>query len=396
MKHLFILAALFFSYDLAAGQKITLGDLSKYTFCPGEIVKVPFFYDGLICDSADFFLQISDTNGSNYKIISKSFGIAPDTMQGLLPVTHGSHYHLRVILGCPTIISDTSKEIQILSIPNPKPVANIRTTRYGYTALVNDSIPLADTTAEEMNSSYFWAFDQDANLNWTTSPSPTIVYGSLGMKKNLLTVTNSEGCKSTQQVSTYIVGCRPQIPASAHIVTSIEKGGSSKIIWIQNGGDYTDDTARTIFVESGGTLRLGQYGSGTYYLKAGSILDIGSSRKWRALALVDKNLILTLDNSSLVDTFYCNDLQFDYTKVGVTYFPDENRLQILPSGNTISIKHDNSEISATVFSPLGVKLFSKTDRNTLNLDLSTLAEGMYFVEVSSGKRHEVRKIVVMH
>ena len=98
-----------------------------------------------------------------------------------------------------------------------------------------------------------------------------------------------------------------------------------------------------------------------------------------------------------MDTLSCDNLQFDYSQVGGSKVNNiKNLLQITDLPNGLQVHNDGAEIFAEVFDLIGNKIFSKSERDLLSLDLSNFINGVYLVTISSGDHHEMRKIMVVH
>jgi hypothetical protein len=394
MKH-FILFALFFSFDLAAGQSIHITSVSKDQICAGETNEVHYTASGSFASDNIFYAQITNEYG---KFVG-SQNVGQDTRMigsiAILGIHYPNHYRVRVFSTDPFIISDTSSDIHVYW-PQPQAKANLRKSRFGWIGFAGEPLTFFDGIQELPGTIYHWKFNQDSHVNSLFDSSAIVVYPTMGWKNATLTVTNPLGCDSTDPFQMFILSCNPVIPGSTHIVTGTESG-TYPYVWVKAGGNYRNlyqfdyyknFSTPTIFVDSGGMVAGGN-AAGIYYVQDNATFKILGGET--AIIVLKKKWV------NYPDTIYCPDLQFDYSQVNKNKVESEEfHFQVEQTSKTLHVTNENAEISGTVFSPLGIRLFSKTERNTLELDLSSLAEGMYFTVITSGKYHEVRKILVMH
>jgi hypothetical protein len=193
-----------------------------------------------------------------------------------------------------------------------------------------------------------------------------------------------------------MLSCNPIIPDSVHIVTGKESG-TYPFVWVKSGGNYTNlfaydyykiSSTPTVFVEPGGTVSGGN-AAGIYYVKDNATFTITGGET--AIIILQKKWV------NYYDTIYCPDLQFDYSQVAGKGVEAEDpvSLQIETSPNHLRITNDGA-ISAAIYDLLGIKLLAKKENDILNLDLTSLSDGVYFAIVESSTHREMRKIVVVH
>jgi hypothetical protein len=400
MKRLFLLLGLFFPLNAAIAQSVTLGTISKTTLCLGDTVWVPYSSSGSFAADNFFAVQLSDANGdfTTFTYV----GHATSALD-LIPVViggAGNNWVLRVIATDPyTISSNTSPVIQIVSYPSPKPGYNLKQTWYlGATAFLGDTINFTDGSIEGTGSKFEWSFGQDANIFVSIDSSPKVSYSSVGKKSGSLSVTNSTGCSTSKPFQLQVLTCNPVIPDSGLLIVTGAQHGSYPFVWVKAGGSYTPTSDNTtVFVERGGVLSIVYEYSGIYFVKAGASFSITDNNNGYTLVVLAKGSSVNIDNVSQTDTLYCNDLQFDYSQVTKNDVKlEENPLQIQNTANGLQLTNEGEEISASVVNPLGVTLFSRTERDMLAIDYSALASGVYFVIITSGNQREMRKIAVVH
>ncbi|MEP7236009.1 MAG: T9SS type A sorting domain-containing protein, partial [Ignavibacteriota bacterium] len=99
------------------------------------------------------------------------------------------------------------------------------------------------------------------------------------------------------------------------------------------------------------------------------------------------------------DTLTCRDLQFDYSQVGGSneVGPDDiNPLNILCTPNYILSSCEGENICISIVNLFGEKILSRTERDDLSLELTSLSDGIYFAIITARDQREIRKIVVVH
>lgn len=102
------------AYKLIGNQAngITITSLNKKEFCEGELVKVSFDTFGDFGGIENFFLELSDQNGLNFKIIAAAF-LSKKEVQFVLPsgLTYGINYRIRVGTTLPFVYSSISESL---------------------------------------------------------------------------------------------------------------------------------------------------------------------------------------------------------------------------------------------------------------------------------------------
>jgi PKD repeat protein len=399
MKRLLLFFSLFFPLNIVISQIITVGTISKLTSCLGDTVWVPYTSSGSFNADNFFAVQLSNSQG----VFSTFTNIGHDTaVSDSIPMViggSGDQWVVRIIATDPyTISSNVSPYIRVVNYPSPSPISHIKVAAGIPTAFVGDTIHFHDRSGEPTGSKFLWTFAQDANIFVSVDTSPKVTYSTIGTKSARLSVSNSTGCTASSSFGLRILTCHPIIPDSIHIVTGTESGNFPNV-WIKAGGNYIMNNGSrvdvTIFAEPGGSLLADQESTGIYYLKTGSSFIYGGNVRPSTVILDQGNAIVL--NGYGIDTLYCNDLQFDYSKVTTKDVrTEDNPMQIVNTTNGLRVSCEGEVISASVANILGAKIFSKSDRDILTLDLSAYPDGVYFAEISSRDHHELRKIVVVH
>ncbi|MFI5263499.1 MAG: T9SS type A sorting domain-containing protein, partial [Candidatus Kapaibacterium sp.] len=344
---------------------------------------------------------LSDASGSFKSFINIGHETA---LNGSIPVVlgnSGDHYVVRIISTDPYSLSNLSAELQVFNYPSPQLVAQAKVTQFGYIAFSGDAIQLTDGSSESPGSTYSWTFGQDANILTSTNPSPTVTYATVGIKSGTLSVSNPSGCMKSAPFQITILSCHPVIPDTAHVVTGTESG-SFQSVWVKAGGNYTVNrsfgppTIPVIYAESGSSITVNNITRGFYYLKKDASI-IRPSIMYAVIILNSGNVLDQIDNQE-IDTIYCDDLQFDYSKVGgpSDVHTTENPLQIFNSPNNLRVRCEGKIISVSIVNLLGSTILSETGQDALSLDFSRFTDGVYFAVITSGDHRELLKIAIMH
>ncbi|MEP7236063.1 MAG: hypothetical protein ABI778_12280, partial [Ignavibacteriota bacterium] len=207
MKYLLIVFILCFEVGFVAAQNVTVGTIPKLNVCTADTIWVPYSSTGIFNADNFFAAQLSDGNGT-FKTFT-NIGNSKDA-QGIIPVvmwSSGVSYKVRIIATSPyTISENTSSVIKVFDYPSPKPAPQIRNTHLGPTAFVGDIIKFTDVS-ESPGSQFAWSFEEDANIITSTSPAPTVIYPTIGLKSGSLSVTNPAGCATTKTFALKILSC---------------------------------------------------------------------------------------------------------------------------------------------------------------------------------------------
>ena len=143
-------------------------------------------------------------------------------------------------------------------------------------------------------------------------------------------------------------------------------------------------------------LAYSDEGFGTYYIKPGGSFDKKNYDSYSTVILSTGNKIIF---DGAVDTLYCNDLQYDYSKVGgVKAVLNSEKYPPLVdlAASTIHVCNRGFPISVQIITPLGSTVLRNNGFDELDTDLNALAGGIYFALVTSGSFSEIKKIVIIH
>jgi hypothetical protein len=381
---------------IGAAQTITLGPITKLTYCVGDTIVVPYQASGTFAGDNTFVLQMSDVNGSFTTFTNLGHATRnTDSITVKLNNT-GGHYRIRIASTDPYILSsDNGADISVVGYPSPQPWP----ADGSYHGFAGDSIQLSDRSSESTASTFLWKLDQDANPNTSTDPSPKILYLTPGVKSGTLTVANSSGCSTSVFFQFNLIGCMPTIPANAHIVTGTETG-SDVSVWVKAGGSYTtsnESNTQTIYAEPGSSVRAEFRTLGLYYMKAGSSF-ISSNGQGYAAVVLNRGTSISWDSYNSVDTFYCDNLNFDYSLVSNGSVNDVTLplLFLHQTADYFSAFAEGEIIDVRLTNLLGTEVLSSQGVGELDVDLAPLRAGVYFAVVEAGQQREVRRIAVVH
>ncbi|HEY3875538.1 MAG TPA: T9SS type A sorting domain-containing protein [Candidatus Kapabacteria bacterium] len=409
MKKYFTLTLILVSISLRA-QSITLGNISKHSYCEGDTLFLPYEASGTFASDNKFLAQLSDASGSftSFTIVDSSVKNS-DTL--VIPLTSvGSHYRVRVESTDPYEIStENDADIQVQTVIVPSPAAFFFRLEFYYLSpypvpinVVNRNINLYADPSTSLSGTYLWQFGQDANPSQPDSQHTFVKYSTPGLKIGSVSLTNSNGCTATAQFQYNILSCHPVIPQWARVVTDAEGDllDTSTAIWVKAGGIYTDDgdiPNRTVFVESGGSVIAENAKWSTYYIRDGAFYPGKDDADFETVVL-DTDIHLSLGPNATVDTCSCDSLSFDYSQVQTqglqtTFKPKLDFHQI---GNQVLLNDANQPIDIRISNLLGSEVLSQHGSGTLDLDLSALPAGFYFAVVQSAGEETVRKIALAH
>ena len=392
-------------------------------YCIGDSISVPYTTSGSFDSNNTFVLQLSNGNGSFSTFTDLGTMKAGDTSFSIALTSTGSHFRVRIISTVPYVISaDNGNDISVNSIPSPHPDASTLPNYYTpsqchcYFAagFEGDPIVVEDFSEEPAGSTYLWTFNQDASLSTSSVTSPTVTYATAGPKDGTLTVTAPGGCASSAITFGYqILSCDPAIPANVQIVTDNESGDDSEV-WVQAGGTYSIigsemGGSQTVFAEPGASV-IDEQGGGdfsyaTIYLKTGSSFSFNNFGYATVVTDVTNKANVPQNDPNTIAVYTCPNFKFDYSQLPPNLQPPQPSSVSENPPQTISISvlmdqllvdAENFSISAKVFSMLGTQDLSDNSSGSLDLDLSTLPEGIYFAVIQAGNDREIKRIAVVH
>lgn len=400
----------------AHAQTITLGPIAKTAYCVGDTMFVPYTATGTFNPGNYFFAELSDASGSfaSFTPFGNSNSASGTIAVPILAI--GDHFRVRAASSEPyTISTDNTADVIVSRIPSPMPSilgppwSNPQYYGYGllhlppYAGLIDDTILLAEGNHDEPGgSTYLWKFAADANIQVSSVERTKVVYSTPGLKSSTLMVQSPAGCVDTVVFAFNVLTCNPTIPASAHVVRTSESG-SFPIVWVKTGGSYTANssvpTSQVIFAESGSSVTvvglLG--GENLYYLKRG--VSVTYSNPSGSVLVLDSSMNVSIPYPfDQVDTFYCDNLTFDYSQVsgGVAEEAQPAAPRISQSGERLFVSAEDAAFSVHVVNVLGNEIASMDGRGTLELDLTQLPAGIYFAIAQAGHERTVKRIAVVH
>jgi PKD repeat protein len=252
--------------------------------------------------------------------------------------------------------------------------------------VVGDTFRLLNRSTDS-SAPRLWRIGQDAGITSSTADSVHVAYKTPGPKSATLTITNINGCSSIGTVNFEIASCNPAIPADAHIVTGTESGGF-KNVWVKAGGTYTSSFAEgRIYVDGGGAIAGYNVRGEIVYMKAGSSLNFSQPDGNDAVFILDRSIVLKLSYDEAVDTFYCNDLQFDYSLINTKSVATSaaNSIATHLSKDDLVIEGLPATSTLAVFDLLGRQVVSNQETHSSKATIGTasLPSGVYYLHIAS-------------
>jgi hypothetical protein len=358
MKRILILLS--FLVTSANAQTITLGPISKLSYCVGDTVVVPYQASGTFAGDNFFTVQLSDGNGSFGTFVN----VGHDTnMAGSIKVPlQYVESHLRVRLASidPYLFStDNGNDISVSALPAPS--IKIRKDRTGQLCtssiigFADEQFTLMDATSEPPGSTYLWEFDSTSGISPSTNSTVQVTFPVGENATVKLKVTNANGCTSSTSASYTLLSCSPEIPTNAHIITGSESGTSGyEVVVVKTGGNLTGYAKwSTIFAEPGASVSLDGIDGGFVYLKQGASFSAGSAESGpdnhNPIIIMTPERQLIVDNSRYqFDTLYCPDVSFGTAQLnGIPLDAQSILVEPIPTlsyhpGDTITVPYSAS------------------------------------------------------
>ena len=436
MKHLlvsFLLLAGLLLLTTPGGvsaQSIAINSAAPTAFCNGiggaDSISVSFTATGSFGRKNAFTLQLSDGNGSfsgkfqNLGSIIDSTGGTKTIGARMQGLGFSAHYRVRIQAAVPyTLSADNGTDITIATQPSP--------IRMGFPSAGIIDAPLSFLCMDNgLNDTIFWDFGADATpptitraaaIDWGVSTF-SASYSTGGMKTATFRVVSPGGCTFTQSASFFVFDCSvPSIPHYAKVIandTSVFSphgirvdssghidsghGQNGQVYWVNPGVTFTDRAqADTIFAESGATIIGGDAGF-IYLLQGATASGSGNSvdRYAPGASVIQAGIAVQ-----------CSSLHFDYTNAPpnkavpfAAVQPDVAVLPILiapnPTGGMLAVRNIPESIQRiSVLNVLGAQVMeiAYPRSASVDLDLSKLAPGTYYVRLATGNSVITRKIV---
>jgi hypothetical protein len=132
-------------------------------------------------------------------------------------------------------------------------------------------------------------------------------------------------------------------------------------------------------------------------MKAGSSFMFSFGNQGNAAVVLSVGNSINAYPNSDVDTFYCNNLSFDYSQVesSVAESPMPT-FSLRQSGDHLFSNTKETPAEIRIMNILGAEVLSQNGTGALDVDLTQLPAGVYFAQVQSGDAREVKKIAVVH
>jgi hypothetical protein len=122
MKYIIgFLFCLFVSFS-ASAQTITLGPISKLSYCAGDTMIVPYQSSGNFAAGNTFGFQLSDANGSFAGFTNGGSNSASSGSISVRLGATGLGFRVRVASSVPYMVSaDNGANIKVFGFPSPQP-----------------------------------------------------------------------------------------------------------------------------------------------------------------------------------------------------------------------------------------------------------------------------------
>jgi hypothetical protein len=392
------------THSTLSAQSITIGALPGSAFCTGEQVIVPYTATGSYTSKNSFIVQISDKDGSFDKFFY-NVGEVRTPNSGSVTITipqleASPSYRFRVISSDPYIVSGNMSPLTGLG---PQPDMNIglndHQLKFG---MIGDPMTFSSPAS---NTSVTWDFGPDATPRISNSKNPTVTFSTPGFKAVTFTASSFGGCTKTQvwsEKAVYVGTCTPSIPKSA-VVDSIDnfQGHGISDIWVVPGGGYSGvDRWIVVYAEPGSTIYRIRDAS-VYYLKAGtSVRDAYEGN------VIYEDGVGFQSTDRIRNLIKCPNLEFDYSDAPPYKIQPASvsrvvgsTIQIYPNPSTVrlTIEHkDNLIREISIRNTLGAEqLFMQPEGlGKTTIDVSHLADGLYFLDLITDRGIETHKIVM--
>ncbi len=382
-------------------QSITLDPISKLMYCDGDSITISYQASGTFAADNHFFVELSDANGSFNSFSSFGNDTSMNAFFKIKLSTLNSGDRMRIASTDPYTISDTSNSIEIHALPNPDPWASKYKLNIGVDefdtiicGLISQNVTFGDWNYQSGNN-YIWKFNQDAEPSSSTLSNPIVMYSQSGIKTGTEMVTTPSGCSIKIPFQFRIADCNPVIPADVHVVTDSESGYFGSV-WVKAGGKFVQSSGATPvhfgFIESGASLVIDNPGGSYFYVKSGASVILTNNGPGVPLLILQSGA-----NVVGADTFYCPELTFDYSQIPSSVLnPPVSAMTIRQPGDHLFATDENEPIDIRISNLLGTQILAQHGSGTLDVDLSSLAAGVYFAVVQAGGEETVRKIAVVH
>ncbi|MBA4853856.1 GEVED domain-containing protein [Emticicia sp. BO119] len=256
---------------------LTISDIASAFVCVGGSIKVPYETSGSVSLKDGLLIQLSDSQGKNFRVIPGNGSISP--LSAIIPedTPEGSNYRLRVVSKNGAYISNESNEFEIRRKPSAflegVLSGNIGTTQYLNVKLTGGG-PWTIPVNTGQSVFQFYATSTPAQIPVTINNNTTY---TLNPVSNACGEGLSYGQAISQIRNSAVTYCIPQITA-----TTEQYGRISRVRLTDTDGNmllnnfevatgkdnYTDNTAMVAYLKPGGTynydIASSDLGSETY------------------------------------------------------------------------------------------------------------------------------------
>jgi len=413
---LFLLIGLLLS-SVALGQSIKLGPINTRP-CEGDTVDIPYHASGAFSPDNIFKLRVWDSGAIAFNFLGSNTamdGTFRVMANGLSDLTR-----MAVMSSNPFLISDTTPKITVLKHSGPALWA-WRSASHNYfgnsevgpgfnssdmeaknfyspsAGLTDDTLVFApppfDYLFNPSPSIYTMEFPWDVESISATDTTHTVVFHFPGYKKVSISVTNSFTCGGSTSWSFYIPSRHPVIPQNARVITAnmgiVTGTAADTEVWLKSGASFIPEISATnarFYVEPGAVLQVYQQyvSSGIIYLREGASYG---DFKAPGVVVIGRG----------IDTFQVPNLTFDYSKVSNNGVDQQTSLQstIRQASGHLYATSTDQPIELRLLNLLGSEVLSRRGTGELDVDLSSLAAGIYIVVAESNGQRVTKKIAVV-
>src|SRR5436190_1397005 len=133
-----------FGFTQAPAQTITIGEVTNLHNCVNDDIVITYKASGTFESDNQFFVQLSDANGSFQSWTNSTQRSSRDSDKILMHLgSTGSHFRVRVASTNPfTTSNDNGKDIEVISYPNQN--TTIHSSHLVYKAFNGDTIQFSD------------------------------------------------------------------------------------------------------------------------------------------------------------------------------------------------------------------------------------------------------------
>lgn len=421
-----VLSLLLSSAVVLKSQQVFTDPLSTNTLCAGDSITVRFTTSETFNADNAFTLQLSNPEGSfssGFMNIKSLYARDAGSIRFAVPssLSPGTNYRVRVIASSPYVEGTPAASVLELGV---QPNIELDWVSEAPTLRLTESPPSTVTAVQNVptwfsvqgfsGTTIEWELGEGAVPQYTESRQPPVVYWATpGYKLVKATAVGETGCRKSVTMPVMVRPENPAIPASAQVLSGTLEGTnieyeSTGHLWVCPGGHLKTRNLfnAIVYVETGGSIEVENVSQAVIYLKNGaSYRDAPMSN---SIILYEPNASI-LGKNHLADTVQRPTITFDYSEApqeGCIPSSVEASEQPVRSAEKqiLLLQHTTGRLQITtvnrqlplqdvnVIDMLGRTVAQSDLTGTvLELDISTLPTGSYFVRavVGSGSQKQI-------